>query len=121
MRRLLFLLASATLGAGLLILLSAGTGAGRPFGIAFCALLTVGGAVGARRGRGPVARGVRSPQLAANFGCALGLCVLATLLWWWRPSVGTGMPIGAFLGCSAVSAVLMIVVGLTGRRAETGE
>ncbi|MEV4637869.1 hypothetical protein AB0J80_10990 [Actinoplanes sp. NPDC049548] len=114
MRRLLFFLSSAVLGAGLVILLSAGSGAGTWFGIAFCSLLVVGGAAGSRWGPGPVARGIRAPQLSLMSGIVLALSALAALLLLWRPSIGAGLPLYPFLGCVAVSALLLMPVGLMG-------
>ncbi|MEU8071480.1 MULTISPECIES: barstar family protein [unclassified Micromonospora] len=114
LRRVLFFLACVAVGVALLMLLSAGNGAGRWFGVTFCALLAVGGAVGGRWGRGPVARGVRAPHLARGALASLPLCVLAGVLIWWRPSVGTGLPIVPFLICMTLGLLLMVPVGLMG-------
>ena len=115
-RRLLFFLACATAGAGLLILLSSGNGNGTPFGVAFCALLVTGGALGGRRGRGPVARGVAAPELTMAGLGGLLLCAVAAALLLWRPSTGDGLPVWPFLTCMAVSLLLMVIVGRMGDR-----
>ena len=118
LRRLLLFASCALAGTGLLILLSAGTGAGLPFGIGFCALLVVGGAVGGRWGPGPVSRGVRAPQLARAGVGLLALCALAGGWLLWRPEVGDGMPLWRFLLFMAAAAILMVPVGLMGRDQE---
>lgn len=114
MRRMLFFLACVAVGVGLLILFSAGEGAGTWFGITFCGLLMLGGAIGGRRGRGQVARGVQAPQLATTGLMVLVLCALAGIVLFWRPSVGVGLPMVPFLLCMAIGGLLMVPVGLMG-------
>ncbi|GIF40411.1 hypothetical protein Axi01nite_47220 [Actinoplanes xinjiangensis] len=116
MRRLLFFLCGVALGVSLLIMLSAGTGAGAPFGIAFCALLVVGTAIGGRWGRGPVARGVQAPYLARAGIAVVVLCALMVGMLIWKPFLGDGLPMGWFLACIAASGLLMVPVGLMGRK-----
>lgn len=65
-------------------------------------------------GPGPVARGVPAPRLAMGGLAVLGLCALAGLLVWWRPSAGAGLPVVPFLACMALGALLMVPVGLLG-------
>ncbi|MFG1921884.1 hypothetical protein [Cryptosporangium sp. NPDC048952] len=114
MRHVLFVLAATSFGIGLLILLSAGTGAGTPFGVGFAVLLVLGTVVGGRWGRGPVARGVRAPQLARAGAAGLVLLPAAALLCLWRPGAVAGLPIWPFLLCLAISGLLMVPVGLMG-------
>ncbi|MFC4147916.1 hypothetical protein ACFO0M_16785 [Micromonospora mangrovi] len=114
MRRLLLLLSATAVGVGLMILMSAGTGAGTWFGITFCVLLIVGAAVGGRWGRGPVARGVRAPLLAGVGELVLGLCAVMGVMLIWRPSVGADLPMVPFLLCMALGSLLMVPVGLMG-------
>ena len=115
MRRLLFFLDGVVVGAGLLILFSAGSGAGTPFGIAFCAFFVVGTAIGGRWGRGPVAKEVRAPLLARGGVAVVSLCAVMAGMIRWRPSLGESLPMGWFLSCMGVGGVLMIPVGLMGR------
>ncbi|WP_430786635.1 hypothetical protein [Actinoplanes sp. G11-F43] len=120
MRRMLFFLIGVAVGAALLIILSAGNGAGTPFGIGFFTFLTVGSAIGGRWGPGPIARGVRAPFLSAAGVTILVLCVPTVGLLLWRPFLGDVVPLGWFLLCMAVAGLLMIPVGRMGRdqRAE---
>jgi hypothetical protein len=118
MRRWLFFLNGVVVGVGLLIMLSAGTGGGIPFGIAFCALLAVGTAVAGRWGPGPVAKGVQAPYLARTGVVVVLLCALMAGMLLWRPFLGEGLPTGWFLGCMAMGGVLMVPVGWMGRRPE---
>ncbi|MFI7430768.1 hypothetical protein ACIBPB_27610 [Micromonospora sp. NPDC049836] len=111
---MLFFLANVAVGVGLLILPSAGSGAGTWFGSTFCALLALGGAVGGRWGRGPVARGMSAPHLATGGPMVVGLCALAGVLVLWRPSVEADLPRVPFLACLALGALLMVPVGLLG-------
>ena len=117
-RRLLFFLSGVVVGVGMLILLSAGNGAGTPFGIASCALLVAGTAIGGRWGRGPVAKGVQAPYLVMAGVAVVSLSVLMVgmLLWW--PFLGQSLPMGWFVGCMVVGGILMVPVGLMGRRPE---
>ncbi|SNY30031.1 hypothetical protein [Paractinoplanes atraurantiacus] len=121
MRRTLFFLAGVAFGAGLLIMLSAGSGAGTPFGVAFCAFLVVGTAIGGRWGPGPVAKGRRAPHLARAGVATAALCAVAAGMLAWRPSVGDGLPVAQFLGCMAAGALLMVPVGLMGREPRDDE
>jgi hypothetical protein len=117
-RRLLFVLNGVVVGVGLLILLSAGSGAGTPFGIAFCAFLVVGAAIAGRWGPGPVAKGVQAPYLTRTGVAVALLCALAICMLLWQPSLGGSLPMGWFLGCMAASGILMVPVGLMGRNPE---
>ena len=118
MRRLLFFLSGVFVGAGMLILFSAGNGAGTPFGIAFCTFLVAGTAIGGRWGRGPVAKGVQAPDLVRAGVAVVSLSVLMVgmLLWW--PFLGRLLPMGWFVGCMVVGGILMMPVGLMGRNPE---
>ncbi|TQS46856.1 hypothetical protein [Cryptosporangium phraense] len=111
---MLFVLAATSCGIGLLILLSAGTGAGTPFGVGFAVLLVLGSVIGSRWGRGPVARGVRAPQLVAAGAAGLVLLLAAAALCLWRPGAVAGLPIWPFLLCMAISGWLMVLVGMMG-------
>jgi hypothetical protein len=115
MRRLLFFLSATATGAGLVILLSAGTGAGLPFGLAIGAILIVGAAVGGRWGRGPVARGVQARYLAQTGVLVVVLCAVLAGMLLWRPSLGRDLPMAWFLGCMALGGILMVPVGRMGR------
>ncbi|MCI4061191.1 hypothetical protein MRQ36_00825 [Micromonospora sp. R77] len=115
---MLFFLSAAAVGVGVLILMTAGTGAGTWFGITFCGLLVLGSAVGGRWGRGPVARGVRAPLLATAGVALLGLCAVAGIMLVWRPSVGAGLPMVPFLLCMAIGSLLMVPVGVMGDEAD---
>lgn len=118
MRKLLFLLNGVVVGLGMLILFSAGNGAGTPFGIAFCALLVAGTAIGGRWGRGPVAEGVRAPYLVRAGAAVVSLGVVMVGMLLWQPFLGQSLPMGWFVGCMVVGGILMVPVGLMGRKPE---
>ncbi|WBB91319.1 hypothetical protein [Verrucosispora sp. WMMC514] len=115
---MLFFLACVAAGVGLLILFSAGEGAGLWLGITAGGFLMLGGAIGGRWGRGQVARGVQAPRLTTTGLMVLGLCALAGIMLVWRPSVGAGLPMVPFLLCMAIAALLMVPVGLMGDNAD---
>ncbi|WP_157018139.1 hypothetical protein [Cryptosporangium arvum] len=114
MRQVLFVLAATSSGIGFIVLLSAGTGAGTPFGIGFAVLLVLATVIGGRWGRGPVARGVRAPQLVRGGAAGLVLLSAAALLYLWRPNAVAGLPIWPFMLCMATSGLLMVLVGMMG-------
>jgi hypothetical protein len=115
MRRLLYFLACATVGAGILILMSGGTGAGTPFGIGICVVLVLSGAAGSRWGRGPVARGVPAPELARVGLSVVVLCVLGGVMLLWRPALAKALPMWPFLICMAVGGLLLAFVSRMGQ------
>jgi hypothetical protein len=118
MRRLLYFLACVALGIGVVIMLSAGTGAGTPFGIAICVLMVLCGVLGGWV-RGPIADGAQAPQLAGTGSAVALLSLFAGAMLLWRPALGTGLPMGSFLICLTVAGLLLIPVGLMGRRTDS--
>lgn len=117
-RRLLFFSACTAVGVGVLILLTSGTRAGGPVGVPFLVILMLGGAWGGRWGRGPVAGGEPAPRLARAGAAVLLLSALAGAMVAWRPAVGAGLPVGSFLICTATGGLLLIPVGVMGRKAD---